>query len=589
MAVPKTKKQIESKNARIRNAVRHHYYKRMPEKKWHRVVIWVVFLLLVVIVAAQMLYPPNKSLPFASVAGTPAGWKDHDSLAKLITDKFMNTRVTVQADKTARAEYTLAVAGADPKTEVMINAAADYPFWLRFIPLSALMYHPSVDTLDADFNKGVLKKLSTTASEKLSHTPINAGLTIKNGILEATDDTSGSIVNPAAVEQAILEANLKLGQKNTIDVSAQRKQAAITTEDFAAIKVRAEMALEKKALIHINDKTFTPSKADIAAWLTITVSENNQPTLGVDDKKIEAYLKELDKKVGTQAGETIVAIVDGREEVRSRGATGRAIKTEPLIQALDQWLLSSGGSGEFYGELIDVAPRVVSTSQYTSSEAGLRAFVNDTARNQNANIVIQQLDGSGWSANADGELSTVSASTYKLFVALMLFEKMNQGKIHWNDAMLDTTVSGCFDRMTIASTNPCAEKWLNDWGRSNMNAFVRSKGFSGGTDFMNTEATHTTANDLTKFMIGLEKGSLIGGVQRERLLHSLSTHPYRAGIPTGSKGQVWDKVGFLWDYTHDTAIVHHPKGTYVMTIMTKGRSYATIAEITRQAERIMYP
>ena len=52
---------------------------------------------------------------------------------------------------------------------------------------------------------------------------------------------------------------------------------------------------------------------------------------------------------------------------------------------------------------------------------------------------------------------------------------------------------------------------------------------------------------------------------------------------------MWDKVGFIWDYVNDTAIVHHPRGTYVMTIMTKGQSYGAIAAMTREIERIMYP
>lgn len=90
-------------------------------------------------------------------------------------------------------------------------------------------------------------------------------------------------------------------------------------------------------------------------------------------------------------------------------------------------------------------------------------------------------------------------------------------------------------------------------------------------------------------MIGLEQGTLMSSAHRDRLLYSLSHHPYRYGIPTGSKGQVWDKVGFVLDYINDTAIVHHPNGTYVMTIMTEGQSYAAIAAMTRDIERIMYP
>ena len=166
---------------------------------------------------------------------------------------------------------------------------------------------------------------------------------------------------------------------------------------------------------------------------------------------------------------------------------------------------------------------------------------------------------------------------------------MDKGKIHWDDPWLDTTVSVCFDRMTIASTNPCAEAWIDKAGRDNLNKFLWDRGFSHGTTFTNPEATHTTANDLKKFMIGLDTGSLIDGAHRDRLLHSLSVHPYRSGVPAGSAGKVWDKVGFLWDYVHDAAIVHHPKGKYVIIVMTKGYSYAKIAEITREAEEIMYP
>ena len=61
-------------------------------------------------------------------------------------------------------------------------------------------------------------------------------------------------------------------------------------------------------------------------------------------------------------------------------------------------------------------------------------------------------------------------------------------------------------------------------------------------------------------------------------------------MPTGSgASEIYDKVGFLWDYTHDTAVVRHPRGTYVVTIMTRGQSYARIAQITREIERLMYP
>jgi beta-lactamase class A len=207
-------------------------------------------------------------------------------------------------------------------------------------------------------------------------------------------------------------------------------------------------------------------------------------------------------------------------------------------------------------------------------------------------IVVQQLEGQKWYAAAREHESIPSGSTYKLFVAMVLFDRINKGQIHWSDPMLDTTVSECFDRMTVASTNPCAESWIAQFGREYINNFAYARGFSHGTSFTTGSATQTTAADLNKYMIGLDNGTLVTGANRSKLLYNLSRHPYKYGIATGSivaSDKVYDKVGFLWDYIHDTAIVSHPKGKYILTIMTKGQSYAAIANVTREIERIMYP
>src|SRR5438128_2766485 len=146
--------------------------------------------------------------------------------------------------------------------------------------------------------------------------------------------------------------------------------------------------------------------------------------------------------------------------------------------------------------------------------------------------------------------SIPSGSTYKLFVALVLFDKMERGEIHWNDPMLDTTVAGCFERMTVASTNPCAEKWIADFGRQYINDFIHARGFSEGTSFTTGSANQTTATDLNKYMKGLNDGTLVAGSYRDRLLDSLGRHTYRYGILADSQGVVHDRVGFLRAYVH---------------------------------------
>jgi hypothetical protein len=88
-------------------------------------------------------------------------------------------------------------------------------------------------------------------------------------------------------------------------------------------------------------------------------------------------------------------------------------------------------------------------------------------------------------------------------------------------------------------------------------------------------------------MASLERGQLsISASSRSKLISALQRNIYRQGIPAGAKGGVADKVGFIDRLLHDTAIVYSPNGTYALTIMTDGSSWANIAQLTREIEAL---
>lgn len=567
---------------------RQYYQQVMPARKSHRILIWVAFFSISIIIAVQMLYPVDRAVPFASITGQAVGFEVHEQLARRITEQFDTTKVKVVAqDKSV--EFSLKSAGAEPNTDRIIMQLSDYPFWQRFIPLSLLWQVPKVDNANVYFSTSVLKKFSEEQSKKLSFAPTNARLAFKNETLVATPEIAGSTTTAAQFHDMLVNAELRLGQKSTITAPASRQAAAHPMSEFADVKSQAEAALKRTVAIKANSHTFTPDKKETAGWLVLDTAADEGVTLRVDESRLRAYINLVNTQVGTPPGQTNISIVDGRETGRSTGVPGRAIHSDILVRDITAYVLTGKGKPEFSAQFIDVAPTVIFNSRYTASQEGLQTYLNDLGKTKNVRVMVQQLDGGKWVASTRANESIPSGSTYKLYVALMLFDKMKKGEVSWTDSMLDTNVSTCFNRMTIASTNPCAEKWLADWGRDNVNNFVYAHGFSTGTSFTNRTANHSTAADLNKYMIGLNDGSLVSEPYRSRLLQSLSTHPYRYGIPTGSKGRVYDKVGFLWDYVHDTAIVRHPRGVYVMTIMTKGQSYGAIASITREIERIMYP
>lgn len=575
-------------NAEIIVLASQYYRQYMPDKKSHRIAIWVAFFVVSGIIAGQMLYPLDRAVPFASVGGTMVGFSSHDTVANLVNERFLETkfRLTTGIKST---EHTLKSIGAEPDTERMIARLTDYPFWQRFIPLSLLWQWSKVTNVEVYYTDAILKSFSEKSGRALSFAPTNARVALENGVLVAKTEIAGSEVKTDEVYSAVSRATLTMGQTTDIRVNARQIPAEHPMKEFIAVRAQAEAALKRQVAIQANDRTFVPSKEVLASWLILDTGGDGKVALRTDAGRIASYLDSINKEVETPAGQTDITIVDGRETGRTTGSVGRAVNKHTLTAKIVAFLLEGKGQPKIVAEFVDVQPSVIFNSKYTATRDGLQAYLTDLGKQKDVRVMVQQLDGQKWTAATREHESIPSGSTYKLFVSLMLFDKMKKGETRWEDPMLDTNVSTCFDRMTIASTNPCAEKWLADWGRPNVNNFIYAHGFSSGTSFTNRIANHSTAADLTKYMIGLNDGSLVSEPYRSRLLHSLSVHPYRAGVAAGSKGRVWDKVGFLWDYIHDTAIVKHPQGTYVLTIMTRGQSYGAIASMTREIERIMYP
>lgn len=565
------------------------YRQHMPGKRWQRGLIWGATAVFVVVVAFQLAWPADRGLPLARAQNQSLALASHEEMANVLTERFSSSEVELKVGMDKTIHVALKDIGAEPDTERMIERLKSYPFWVRLVPGSILWQPAQIEKADVYFAYEKLREFSDKTAAELTFAAQNARLSVEDGEIVTTEALASSEITSEEIEMILSTAAWRLGEVTVIDVPSRRKGAERTSKDLASVRDQAEAVLAHTITITASDQQFSPSRQEIASWVLLTSAEDGSVALSIDQQRMKAYLATINEKVSTSAGQTDISIVDGREVGRTTGTMGRAINSDDLATQLADRLMKPEKTIELAAQFVDVHPSVIYNSKYTATEAGLRAYVNDVAHSRNMRISIVQLDGAKWTAAAREHESIPSGSTYKLYVALVLFDKMDKGEIHWDDPMLDTTVAGCFERMTVASTNPCAESWIAQFGRQYINDFIWARGFTSGTSFTTGWANQTTAADLTKYMIGLHTGTLLGGAHRDRLLDSLGRHPYGYGIPTGSAGTVHDKVGFLWDYVHDAAIVQHPRGTYIMTIMTKGQSYGAIASVTREVERIMYP
>ena len=548
---------------------------------------WVAFLLYALVVAVQLQYPMDRAVPFARLGSERVGYQTYDQIAVDVNNYYLSARGSLRLDDERQVSFALTDIGAQPDIDKTANFLTDYPLWSRLIPFSFVFLQPHAVTTDMIIEPTQLEAFATKQAAVLTTRPQDAGLTIKDGKLVATKDMPGATVDPEKLRATLAKQHFGLVY-TVIDVPHTDVPAAKSTAYFEEVKAKAEAFLALPLTITVGNDAIRPSVEDKALWLKIGENEQKQAVLTANTEALDAYLKTIQAKYTTPAGQTQVTRVDGRETARVEGHAGQTIDVETLKARIGD-SIALGKSQTLKAAFIPVAPTVVINKKYSSTQEGLQAYVTEQANTRNVRISVQQIGGNGWNVGARENESTVSASTYKLFVALMLFDRMDKGEITWDTPILDTNTKGCFERMIVASTNACAEEWIRQFGRVGINNFIWSKGFSRGTDFNNPLATHTTAADLTRYFRGLHEGWLMSGWAREYLLAALQRHHYTKGIPSGSAGSAHNKVGFLWDYSNDSAVVYHPKGTYVIAVMTKGLSFYAIADITREIEAILYP
>lgn len=555
-------------------------------RPWFRRVTIGFGVMLMVVIGLQFAYPANRALPFTRVGETAVGWKTQDELVPLLEETFADTSVTLQA--ASRSEtIKLSDVGATLDVGATASQLVVYPWWQRLVPFSALFIQPQSRHLAVTFNDTRLSEAATSLATKLHSDPTNGVVLVDNtGKVTVTEAKDGVTVSATTVTEALKSGSFALGS-TTITLAPELKAPSITNEMVATVKARLNSVIKTKLVLQNSmdaSATYTPDAKTIASWITIS----DTLELGLDASAVADYATVAAKKTLIAAGTTTVTVVDGIEKGRKTGTSGRAVDADALSKSVYDTLFS-GGSAVVPLTFKTIAPTIVYNRSYTSSQQALQAYVDEVAKGKYIEIAIKQLNGAGWSASTGASKSVVSASTYKLYISLLLFDKIDDNKIEWSDAIQGTTVEGCLYNTIVYSANNCAEQWINEWGRTNINSALYAKGFSRATTFTAVDATHTSAADLQKLLIGLHSKTLFSGSDASRLIGLMKQQVYRKGIPAGSVGVVADKVGFLWDYLNDAAIVYHPRGTYVLVVMTQGQSWGTIAEITRQLEKIMYP
>lgn len=563
-------------------------------RRWHRIVyriqsghwsvrkiVQVVGIVLLASVFAQLLWPRDRALPGVSVDAASVGGKTTAAIQHQLDTSYKSAQVTVKTGaKTTTASFD--EAGIDPQTKITAARAADYPVGWRFVPFSAVFISTYRSTpLVASFDDDRLKYFAEQISKKAYIAPQNASITVTNGKVKLVSSKPSQSYAANEIIKSIESSNL--ATKATIAMKPQEKEAPRTDGEVKAVLEKAQKAVDTPLTFSVNNDTITASKATIGTWLDFPEdSKTKMLSLSVNADVLKKYLTDtIQSKVYKAPGTTTIMMVDDVETGRTVGADGKGIDSEKVVDLVNT-ALQSGKKTTVNVPVTALPPSVVYKRSYSKTSAGLTALLNTIAGSKGFGVSVATMYGTGLAANTNGAKQFEAASTYKLFVAYVVFQQINQGAMQWSDQIYGgRDATQCFDDMIVKSDNNCAKAFASKVGGWQVieNA-MHGLGLTGTS--LTGPTLFTTANDLSVYLQKLQAGTLLNANDTARLIDAMKRQIYRSGIPKGTGLTVADKVGFVDDVIHDAGIVYSAQGPYVLVIMTSNSSWNAIASIASQ-------
>lgn len=559
----------------LRFAKRHH-------KKALLILSGSALAICAVSVVAQLTYPNDRTLPATELAGSFLTFQDADTVKQklsLYDQRSFTLNIGNDSEKITPAKTGMTFVNDDNIRQVF-----SYPLALRFIPFSIFFQQKIVlqDTLRPTITASTLQSFATALVLKYNTQPIEGVITVENGQVDEHPPQPGRefTVNEITTALKAITASIP----TTVTVSGHSVAPTYTADAVHVAATKATSIIQPFTLT-VAGTDFTIPTETIGSWLLFKPDQATKTiTISTDAATATAYLEGIAKKVYRASSVTSVTLLDNQETARQAGLAGSYL--DAPATATDVGTLLTEGQSSLVVQMKPLALPIHYTRTYSNSQAGLQALLDYLSSSKGGyGISVHEMSTRGWAASSDGAKDFVTASTYKLFVAYSTLRRIENGAFHWSDPTNNTDMTTCFSRMIVNSGNACAKALGERIGWDTVFSEVNMLGLTN--THQGSDTFHSTADDESLLLQKLSSGEILNQTNRALLLNLMGKQIYRSGIPAGVGVPVSDKVGFLWGYLHDAAVVYSPSSTYVLVILTNNSSWSQIADAARQIQAQM--
>jgi beta-lactamase class A len=534
---------------------------------------------LVLIVAIQQLLPNNQPLPFARVDGNLTRISSKE-------DVIATLRITEERELTLKindytATYKVRDLGIKLEEQQTIEPYIVESRLRRLIPFSVLahMYRDNKPVYTS--SKTSLLIVTSAIADQINVDPKNAEIATSNSLPTIVPSQDGVLFEPEKAMITIFDA-IATNQPEVL-LASKVTEADITTSELEVALEPFVGKLPDTLTIVLGTQTQSIDKPTLLSWLDYE-AKDSAPVIGFNKEELSQYAANLTETFasGQQPTATLVNLLDGKETGRLDGKSGKTIQPEELSLAISDAVANNQPT--ITARLVDVPSPIRYARSYTRSSAGLKEMLDQITTGKEISVKFVDINSRAWDVGSRADSRSYMASTYKMFVAYSVLKRVDAGTMSMTDAVNGKTVDACLQTIIIDSDNDCAIALAERIGWIT----IQNEGKALGATALDwTKELSGTVSDASVIPIKLARGEILSDSSRNYLLDLMKRQRFRSGIPAGTSYVVANKVGFFDGWLNDAGIVYAGEVPYVLAIYTKGQTWGTIAEITRQIESLV--
>lgn len=538
---------------------------------------------LCLLVALQLAYPSDRTLPLARLQGHGfVGFKTQGAIAGKI-DALDQQSVAVRSGSSAVIS-SYDKMGLEVDVDTTFDELRRYTVAQRLIPFSILLAGNKTADINRHVDDARLDEFTEKIGASISRQPRDAAI-IKQGtklvVIPAEDGYESS---PQIFKQQILQTTL---QNEAIILSPRIIPPRISSQAASEKARQMQSRIDNPLVIRAAEASLTADPEMLASWVDIIPNpKEGNFDLSFNKIRVENFLKPLPGLVDQPSKPEVVTLLNGLVAGTSQGSAGRSLNFGDLAEEVSATL--NPGTTTVWAKVNSILPEQLYDRRYSRDSLGIQSLIDYWVQVHGGQPGIDFRTINGQIAASAGPYKKFSAAgSNKLFIAHLIAGRLDAGSVQPASATsAGTNVAGCMDKMLRFSDTACTLALGNivGWGTSDF--LLRSQGF------MDTELVYnggnTSASDTSAWFTQLLGGSLTSAEQKNFIIDKLARQTIRTGIPAGSAGiLVANKAGYSGGSLYDAGVVYHPRGAYVLSVFSDGGSFAAIAELASQINRVL--